>query len=315
MKTARPKERGRDIDPTTPFDQIPGNVLLTTARRLGELGLDSALAAAIRQPQSEGVVRQHLAMIRVELSVQATRQAMIHSHRQRPRLIHGRFTPQETQLANVRRWNAERHWGIPEDWFTTLGPAPTWPTDSKLSCVVLEVALPDQPEQKDAEGNVVTPAIPGMIRTVRELWDITSHQHPKAEKLNQFHLDAEHLELLDGVTYEPDLRWRVLDLGANWDRAGGIRPVDVRTPLTSPNVDGFAALAHHPQFVRRMNGTTIPFLWISGFMVSIPGGGPLRCVPLAYFIRDARQVGLLARGDGFRNPSYAVPVRREYKRP
>lgn len=228
--------------------------------------------------------------------------------RQRPRLISGRYTPPELQLANVRTWDRERHWGIPDEWFEQLGPAPAWP-DGKLKCVTLEVALPDQPETKDGQENTI-PAIPGMIRTVRELWDITSHQHPNASKWTDFHLDAEHLELLEGSTYEPGLRWRVLDLGANWDKKDSIRPTDVRNAQTSPNVDGFATLAHHPKYVRSMNGTTIPFLWIAGFVVSVPGSDPRRNVPLVDFRRDDRRVRLSAGWDAHRYPGYAVPVRR-----
>lgn len=227
--------------------------------------------------------------------------------RQRPRLIHGRYTPPEQQLTNVRKWNRERRWNIPEDWFTNLGPAPTWP-DGKLKCVTLEVALPDQPETKDGQGNTI-PAIPGMIRTVRELWDIISHQHPNASKWTDLHLDAEHLEILEGATYEPGLRWRVLDLGASWDTKDGIRPADVRNPETSPNVDGFATLAHHPRFVRSMNGTTVPFLWIAGFVVTVPGSDPRRYVLIVYWSRDDRQVRLSADWGDNRGPRYAVPGR------
>lgn len=227
--------------------------------------------------------------------------------RQRPRLIHGRYTPPELQLANVRKWNAKRGWNIPEDWFTNLGPAPAWP-NGKLQCVTLEVALPDQPETKDGQGNTI-PAIPGMIRTVREFWDIISHQHPNHWKLPEISLDAEHLELLEGATYEPGLRWRVHDLGANWDTQNGIRPIDVRNPQTSPNVDGFATLAHHPRYVRSMNGTAIPFLWIAGFVVTVPGRDPRRHVLIVDWVRDDRQVGLGARWVGSRDPDYAVPGR------
>ncbi|MBI4434817.1 hypothetical protein HY635_03330 [Candidatus Uhrbacteria bacterium] len=230
--------------------------------------------------------------------------------RQRLRLLRGLYTPPERQLVNVRAWRSQRvkEWAdVPDAWFTNLGPAPAWP-DGKLQCVTLELALPDLPETKDAEGNTI-PAVPGYIRTVRDLWDIVSHQHPKAWKLPELHLDAEHLFLLDGATYEPGLRWRVHDLGANWDTKDGIRPADVRSPLISPNVDGFATLAHHPQFVRRMDGVKVPYLWIAGFQVTVPGGDPRRCVPIALFLRGDRQVSLCVFWGDDRCPDCAVPVR------
>lgn len=223
--------------------------------------------------------------------------------RQRPR-----FTPPELQLANVRKWNAKRGWNIPEDWFTKLGPAPAWPANSPLACVTLEVALPDQPETTDGQGNTIS-AIPGMIRTVRDLWDIVSHQHPNHWKLPELSLDAEHLELLEGATYEPGLRWRIHDLGANWDKKDGIRPIDVRNPQTSPNVDGFATIAHHPRYVRSMNGTTVPFLWIAGFVVTVPGSAPRRDVLIVRWDRVDRQVRLRAFWHDGRTPHCAVPGR------
>ena len=230
--------------------------------------------------------------------------------RQRPRLIRGRFTPPEQQLANVRQWMAQRlqTWAdVPEAWFTGLGPAPTWP-DGRLQCVVLELALPDLPETEDREGNVI-PRVPGYVRTTNDLWGIVEGQHPNHTKWDQFLLDEEHLFLLGGATYEPGLRWRVLDLGANWDKGSGIAPATVRNPTTSPNVDGFAALAHHPRFVRRMDGVKDPYLWIAGFQVTAPGHVPRRRVPVASFHRGGRQVDLSVRWEDGRAPGYAVPSR------
>ncbi len=230
--------------------------------------------------------------------------------RQRPRLIRGMFTPPEQQLATLRQWMAQRlqTWkDVPEAWFTNLDPAPEWP-DGRLQAVVLDLALPDLPESKDVEGNTI-PAVPGCIRTVRDLWNIISTQHPNHAKWDQLLLDQEHLFLLDGATYEPGLRWRILDLGANWDKVNGIVPATVRNPITSPNVDGFAVLAHHPRFVRRMDGVKVPYLWIPGFQVAVPGGDPRRRVPIADFFRDERQVNLGAFWDGHRYSHFAVPSR------
>lgn len=215
----------------------------------------------------------------------------------RPPFIGGLFAPPERQLEQVRRWNKKCRWRLPGEWFDRLGPAPAWP-DGDLSCVVLEVALPD----KDG--------VPGYVRTACDLWAIISRQHPKSWQWEKLHLDAEHLELLEGATYEPGLRWRIIDLGVNWDKTHGIRPVEVRDPQHSPNVDGFAALVHHPRFVRRMDGMTVPYLWISGFVVSVPGSDPRRGVPIVGFDRDDRRVDLDARGDGYRAPGCAVPARR-----
>lgn len=309
MATARPK---RDVAPGTPFHQLPGDVLQTTARRLGELGLDGALAAAIRRPGSEKAVQEALRELRVRIGVDQAETVAVPKRSQRPRLIHGMFTTSDRQLANVRLWAAQRleAWkDVPiEQWLAQLGPIPDWPS-GRLQCVTLEVALPDRPEVKDKDGNVVEPAAPGYIRTVRDFWGIISGQHPNHRKWDEFQLDAEHLFLLEGATYEPGLRWRILDLGANWDKTNGIRPIDVRNAITSPNVDGFAALAHHPEFVRRMDGVKVPYLWIAGCQVTVPGRGPRRYVPVAGFGRGGRRVGLGAGWGGYPGSDCAVPSR------
>ena len=226
----------------------------------------------------------------------------------RPRLIRGTFTPPDAQLAQARKWKAKRpDWAdVPEAWFDKLGPAPAWPTE-RFGCVVLDLALPDLPERKDAEGDMI-PAIPGYIRTVQHLWRIISFQHPKRHH-EQFFFDAKHLSLLDGATYEPGLRWRVLDLGANWDKVDGIASATVRNPITSPNVDGFAALAHHPKFVCKMDGVRVPFIWIPGFQVTVLGGDPRRNVPIVYFYRLEQRVFVDAGWDGNQDSHYSVPSR------
>jgi hypothetical protein len=301
--------RSRDLDPRTPFHKFPGDLLLSTARRLGELGFTAELADAIRRPASTEIVRQHLRDVQAVLLPERDerRREIEDIRRERPRLIRGMFAPPEQQIVNVRAWAQQYGWDLPEAWFTNLGPAPTWP-DDRLQCVVLEVALPDLPETKGAEEDVI-PAVPGYVRTVRDLWGIISTQHPAYWKYEQL-LDADHLFLLEGATYEPGLRWRVLDLGANWDQTNGIAPATVRNPITSPNVDGFAALAHHPQYVRRMNGVKVPYAWIAGFHVSVSGRDPRRLVPNANFNRDGRQVSLGASWDDDRYQDYAVPSRR-----
>ncbi|MBI4142840.1 hypothetical protein HY480_03135 [Candidatus Uhrbacteria bacterium] len=231
---------------------------------------------------------------------------------QRPRLIHGLFTPPEQQLANVREWMAQQieTWhDIPEAWFTNLGPPPQWPDGRRLQCIVLELALPDLPETKDMGGHIITSAVPGYIRTVRDLWDIISGQNPNHMKWKDLQLDAEHLLLLDGATYTPGLRWRILDLGTNWDKVNGIAPATVRDPRISPNVDGFAALACHPRFVQRMDGVNVPHLWIPGFRVTASGYDPRRLAPTVSFDRVAHQVDLAANLDDCRGSGYAVPSR------
>ncbi|MFH1098680.1 MAG: hypothetical protein V1723_02045 [Candidatus Uhrbacteria bacterium] len=177
--------------------------------------------------------------------------------RQRPRLIHGLFTPPDVQLENVRSWKTHRgdEWAdVPEEWFTNLGSAPAIPEDL-LTCVVLELALPD----KDG--------VLGSDRSLRAYVEMLAHQHPNFRKSFFF---ARTLITVKSGAYVPGLQWRVLDLGAYWypsRRCCNMRPIDVRDDAHDPNVDLFAALVQHPKYVCRMDGRKIPFLWVSGFRV------------------------------------------------
>lgn len=299
MSTAHPKRgRERDIDPNTPFDQIPGNILLTTARRLGELGVDSALAAAIRQPQSEAVVRRHLTAIRDELSVQAKRQTdRPHGVRQRPRLLHGRYTPVSQQVKNLWRWNRQYGLGLPTGWDDQLD-VPEWPESEPLVSVNVVAFL----EAKDG--------VLGEHRTFDAYWEIIRTQHPNASRWSEVKAEPDRLRLLPGITHVPGVRIEIIDHGANWDKTIGLKPMDVRSPETSPHAGLLASIAQHPKRIRKMNGTIVPFERIAGYQVSVPGDDPWRRVPDFYWYRDERQVDLHADWDDYPNPSYSVPVLR-----
>lgn len=297
MATAHPK---RDIDPATPFHQLPGDLLLTTARRLGELGFDARLAEAIRRPTSEAAARHHFIALRAGLlGVDPVREVALaaSSRRQRPHLLHGRYTPIAQQAKNLWRWNQKYGLGLPMGWDDQLD-VPAWPEDDPLISVSVVAFL----EAKDG--------ILGEHRTFDAYWEIIKTQHPDASRWSEVQATPDRLRLLPGIVHVPGVRIEVIDHGANWDKEHGLKPMDVRSPETSPHAGLLASVAQHPKRIRKMDGTTVPFERISGYQMSVPGRDPWRHVPYFYWYRDERQVYLHADWDDSPLPRYSVPVLR-----
>ena len=227
-------------------------------------------------------------------------------------IITGKFTPTIQlpswcvslgyQLANVRRWNEERDWGFGEADFPS--EMPDFVSNSPLEVPVLSVYLPDKGEGPDK--------VPGYLRTADELWQIARSLQPNWWQWSALHLDAEHLRLLPGAedAYAPGIRWTAVDLGANWNKRDEIRPRDVRGS-NSANAEILAAAAHFPNWIQAMDGEKVPYAWLPGYQVTIPGDEARVSVPVLYWSTSYRRVNLDAYWDAFRYWYFAVPVRRE----
>lgn len=204
------------------------------------------------------------------------------------------FSTPDEQFEAVDRWNHKFQMGIPARWFCALGPPPVWPANDH-SYVVLEPALP------------AIDGVPGHVRTARALWKIITTQHPRFSEYPKF--DWADTTLFPKVVYEPGLRWRVLDLVGHWERPYGTRPEDVKPDFARfAHIDALAALAHHPGFVRKMDGTTVPDLWLTGFRLGRGGDGWHS--PVIEFRRSVEEVCLNVRWASHRFPHLAIPLRR-----
>lgn len=207
------------------------------------------------------------------------------------------FTSTADQLTRVKQWNKERNWGFTDEDFEQLGDAPELPEDAgKLVCLVLVPYL-------DEEG-----AVPGYYRTFQELWRLATQQQENSWRWDGYS-NPENLRLLEGIEHPGRcLRWEVIDLGANWNKNRGIAPKDVRNSETSPHAGILAAAALHPNWVRAMDGKNVPYVWISGYQVAVPGVGPWQYVPSVWFGRDGSGVGLYYNWDDCRGCNFAVPA-------
>jgi hypothetical protein len=197
-------------------------------------------------------------------------------------LVHGLFTSTEKQIARVREWNREFGWGIPDEAFAAAEKSvPVWP-EEKLVAVVLVPYLAD----KANEDETVTS---GLERTFHELW-----ARAKSEQDANWRWDGydkagpDRLRLLKGIEYKVGLRWEVINLGSQRNK----KPCDVRNSKSSPHAGILAAAALHPNWVKSMDGDKVPYVWVPGYEVTVPGHGPWAGVPGLYFHRAESQVEL-----------------------
>jgi hypothetical protein len=210
------------------------------------------------------------------------------------------FASLEVQLANVRRWNAERNWGFTDADFGAIDLTPA--SHSGLVVDVIAVYLPGQGKTS------------GVQRTFEELWDIASSVQPHKWRYRALKSDPKHLRLLNGIEHTPGIRRVTLDLGAYWDTTNGIRPVDV-CGKDSAHAEILAAAAHFPDWVRAMDGERVPNVWLPGYQatMTIPSDEVWGGVPSLYWRSAGREVGLSAFWDDCRRYYSACPVvvRRE----
>lgn len=194
------------------------------------------------------------------------------------------------QIARVRRANDERWNCFTSDQFANLGPPPESSSlggRNNLITAVLEVVLPNAGSEADID------------RTVDELWRLAAAEQKQSSRYSWrgqiphgYHTCHEPdgrtygwdpigggryymlphgqkgpLRLAQGIKIpKPGLRWRKVNLGANWnkERGKGIDPKAVRNPK-SPHVAILAAAWLHPQWIRAMESQVIPCVRIPGF--------------------------------------------------
>jgi hypothetical protein len=194
---------------------------------------------------------------------------------ERARELASMLVSPETQLANVRRWNAERGWGFGEGDFASLGEAPPQILGGLLIATVLEVRLD-------------TPA-----RTFEELVAVASAAGTCRGVNPRIRFDDGHFSLARGVAHLPGLRWRIIDLAAGCvrERCPYLRVRD-GDPAKMPEAGILAALAHFPEWVRLMGDPSVPAVHLTGYRVKIESERT--------DIRPAREMDRLVVNGGWR---------------
>ncbi len=223
-------------------------------------------------------------------------------------LIHGLFTKPHAQIARMREWNREFGWGIPEgDFAAAEKSVPAWPKE-KLVAVVL---VPDLPANPNEDGTVTY----GFERTFHELWARASAEQDAGWRYDN--AGPVRLGLLKGIEHNPGIRWEVIDLGCQ----RYCKPCDVRHPDRSPHAGILAAAALHPEWIKAMDGTNVPYVFAPGYVARTPDdrlgfdihvirqpeSEEWRGVPFVNFNRYDRVLRLLDIEDDFHGSDWAVP--------
>ena len=212
-------------------------------------------------------------------------------------LVHGLFTRPENQIRIVRGWNKEFGWGLPDVCFQEATQCiPDWPEDH-LVAVTLVPYLKDQTKDEDVE-------MTGLERTFQQLWARAKAGQEASLRWDGYDkAGPDRLRLLSGIEHKPGLRWEVIDFGCQRN----CKPKDVRKPEESPHAGVLASAALHPNWVKAMDGSNVPFVFAPGYEVNVPDRGLWQGVPGVRFGRGGRQVELCAIACGLASPYWAVP--------
>jgi hypothetical protein len=209
------------------------------------------------------------------------------------------FVPVAEQLDNVRRWNDERGWGFRPSDFDAIDVTPAV-HDDPLVTDVIAAYLPGD-EHLDA-----------VRRTADELWAVVADQHPNAwcwdEKCWAKHLiGRKHVRLLHGIEHRPGIRRVTLDLGAHWDLVNPTRSIDIRS-TNSAHAEVLAAAAHFPRWVRSMDGTSVPYVLLSGYQVTLVEQESWRRLPCLSWNEFRATLSLTAHWADIYGPRWASPI-------
>ncbi|MGH3624426.1 MAG: hypothetical protein ACRDQ5_22015, partial [Sciscionella sp.] len=176
------------------------------------------------------------------------------------------FVSLEEQLANVRRWNEDREWGFSNAELDAIDLTPRVHADP-LVVDLIAVYLDDVFLGED-EGT-----FEGVRRTCDELWSLASERQLFAwswdERLDIYEHRPKPVRLLPGIVHSPGVRRVTVDLGAHWVPGRYLRPRNLRGP-DSAHAEVLAAAAHFPRWARSMDGTSVPYIWLSGYQVTFP---------------------------------------------
>jgi len=214
------------------------------------------------------------------------------------------FVPVAEQLANVRRWNAERGWGFTDADFDAVDTTPAVHA-TPLMADVVAVYLPatEGPEA----GGAGTGTIDGVRRTFEELWAVASAGVPENWSWRQ-HLEGPRpVRLLPGGKHVPGIRRVTIDLGAGWNPVEGARAIEIRG-RNSAGAEVLAAAAHFPAWLQAMEGVNVPFVYLGGYQVSHPENEAWRHVPCLSWNEFLGRVNLMDHWADHHQRRWAVPV-------
>ncbi|MEN3270079.1 hypothetical protein [Pseudonocardia sp.] len=215
------------------------------------------------------------------------------------------FAPLTQQLANIRRWNEDREWGLRSRELDAVDLTPRTHADPLV--VDLIAVYLDAEYRGDELGE-----LNGVRRTCHEMWSVTAER-----QLNTWSWDwirdayesrPKPVRLLPGIEHRPGVRRVTLDLGAHWVPGRHARPRNLRG-RHSAHAEILAAAAHFPRWARSMDGVSVPFVWLAGYQVTHPERAvDERLLALAW-VRYRQTLSLSIDRADHSHSGWAAPVR------
>lgn len=215
------------------------------------------------------------------------------------------FAPLSEQLANIRRWNEDREWGLEAE---TLDSIDLTPRIHPNPLIVDLIAVYLDGIYRGEELGYLD----GVRRTCHEMWSVAAER-----QLNTWSWDwardayesqPKPVRLLPGLVHSPGVRRVTIDLGAHWYPGRHIRARNVRGG-DSAHAEILAAAAHFPRWARSMDGTSVPFVWLSGYQVTVPPHATdTRFLALAW-VRYRETLSLTVSWVDHAHSGWASPVR------
>ncbi|MGH9072412.1 MAG: hypothetical protein ACRDX8_14970, partial [Acidimicrobiales bacterium] len=208
------------------------------------------------------------------------------------------FVSLEAQAANIEQWNSTRNWGLTPDDFAGLDLTPTTHEDP-LVVDLLAVYL-DGNDEMD-----------GIRRTCRQLWQVAAERQPNAWSWD-WYWDGwlghpMPVRLVPGIEHRPGLRRVTLDLGAHWRPGHYTRPCNIRGP-DSAHAEALVAAAQFPEWVRSMDGQAVPYIWVSGYQVTMVERAAHRRLPTLAWSGFWQRLSFVAHWADYSQSTFSSPT-------
>jgi hypothetical protein len=212
------------------------------------------------------------------------------------------FVPLTEQVANIRRWNTERGWGLDAADLDTIDLVPRWHADPLV--VDLIAVYLDRREPFDE--------MDGIRRTCHELWTVAAARQPHSWswdwRQDRYEHQPKPVQLLPGMEHRPGVRRVTVDLGAHWAPGQHIRPRHLRGP-DSAHAELLAAAAHFPRWIQSMDGVSVPFVWLSGYQMTYPAYATDSRLPGLAWVHYRSQMSITVNWADRTHAGWASPVR------
>jgi hypothetical protein len=214
------------------------------------------------------------------------------------------FAPLTEQLANVRRWNEDREWGFSAADLDAIDLTPRAHADPLV--VDLIAVYLDAEYRGDDLGE-----LDGVRRTCHEMWSVATERQLRTWSWDwvrdAYESRPKPVRLLAGIEHRPGVRRVTVDLGAHWVPGRHIRPRDIRGRDLA-HVEILAAAAHFPRWARAMDGVSVPFVWLSGYQVTLPENATDERLPCLAWVHYRRTLSMTVDWADHSHSGWASPV-------